>query len=473
LHSPKLTPWLLAPLLLFGLGLLVHGLWALSIQVPVDWDSAYYREVAGNIGAGEGAVTHVSLLWGLSELGLPQVADLHWSPLPSRVLVPGLWLWPAHGDQLITVLLAALWAPLAWALSKSLNPGDPRGALWAGLMASTGLGAARFLSTPDSIAISGVLGGGLFLALIKERWAVAALLLAAFALCRGEGFLLSGLIGLILLLHRRWGPALLLGATGPVAWGLWQLRSWHAGGQAWLTLRQQVAVQLDYGAWVRGEPSLGWTGERVSFVLQAFPGAVFTVLLASAVFLIPLALLRKQGQLPAAQVLWLGLFLMPPAVLVLAPALAASGSVFRSTAVFMPMLAALAGGGLEHAATWGAERRGYPKAFVVGLALTGVGLISAGVGWGTLQAKPSRELTCPHGPGPYLASDPLSLSDRCAVQAHLLPRGVSEQEIRKYLDQYPVQGAVLHTGDGLGLGPEEGSLLLGWQADPQGILRPE
>ena len=243
--------------------------------------------------------------------------------------------------------------------------------------------------------------------------------------------------------------------------------------QAWLTLRQQVAVQLDYGAWVRGEPSLGWTGERVSFVLQAFPGAVFTVLLASAVFLIPLALLRKQGQLPAAQVLWLGLFLMPPAVLVLAPALAASGSVFRSTAVFMPMLAALAGGGLEHAATWGAERRGYPKAFVVGLALTGVGLISAGVGWGTLQAKPSRELTCPHGPGPYLASDPLSLSDRCAVQAHLLPRGVSEQEIRKYLDQYPVQGAVLHTGDGLGLGPEEGSLLLGWQADPQGILRPE
>ena len=99
-------------------------------------------------------------------------------------------------------------------------------------------------------------------------------------------------------------------------------------------------------------------------MLQAFPGAVFTVLLASAVFLIPLALLRKQGQLPAAQVLWLGLFLMPPAVLVLAPALAASGSVFRSTAVFMPMLAALAGGGLEHAATWGAERRGYPKAFV-------------------------------------------------------------------------------------------------------------
>ena len=137
------------------------------------------------------------------------------------------------------------------------------------------------------------------------------------------------------------------------------------------------------------------------------------------------------------------------------------------------MLAALAGGGLEHAATWGAEKRGYPQAFVVGLALAGVGLISAGVGWGTLQAKPSRELTCPLGPGPYLASDPLSLSDRCAVEAHLLPRGVSEQEIRNYLDKYPVEGAVLQAGDGLGLGPEEGASLLGWQADPQGILRPD
>ncbi|MFT5582670.1 MAG: hypothetical protein ACI9VR_000246 [Cognaticolwellia sp.] len=463
----QLTPWLL-----FALGLLVHGLWALSIPVPVDWDPAYYREVAGNIVAGEGAVTHVSLLWGLSELGLPHVADLHWSPVPSRILVPGLWLWPAHGDQLITVLLAALWAPLAWVLSRNLNPESPKAALWAGLMASTGLGAARFLSTPDSIAIAGVLGGGLFLALLQERWSVAALLLAAFALCRGEGFLLSGLISLVLLFHRRLGPALLLGASGPLAWGLWQLRSWRAGGQAWLTLRQQVTVQLDYGAWVRGEPGVAWVGERVSFVLQALPGAAFAVLLASAIFLIPLALFRKRGQLPAAQALWLGLALLPPAVLVLAPAVAASGSVFRSVAVFLPMLAALAGGGLERAATLGTQLRGYPKAFVVGLALLGVGLISVGVGWGTLQAKPSRAVICPQGPGPYLASDPLSLSDRCAVEAHLLPRGVNEQEARRYLDQHPVNGAVLRAGDGLGLRPEEGERLLGWKADPQGILRP-
>jgi hypothetical protein len=232
-------------------------------------------------------------------------------------------------------------------------------------------------------------------------------------------------------------------------------------------------VQLDYGAWVRGEPGLALVGERVSFVLQALPGAAFAVLLASAIFLIPLALLRKRGQLPAVHALWVGLLLLPPGVLVLAPAIAASGSVFRSVAVFLPMLAALAGAGLERAAAWGAEKRGYPRAFVVGLALLGVAVISGGVGWGTLQAKPSRAVVCPSGPGPYLASDPLSLSDRCGVETHLLPRGVSAKELRIYLDKYPVNGAVLRDGDGLGSGAEEGAALLGWKADPQGILRPE
>ncbi len=463
----------LTPLLLLVLGLLLHGLWAWSIPVPVDWDPAYYREVAGNIAAGEGAVTHAGLLWGLAELGLPQAADLHWSPVPSRVLVPGLWLWPAHGDQLTTVILAALWGPLAWVLSRTLRPDQPRAALWAGLMAASGLGAARFLSTPDSIAIAGVLGGCIFLALLKERWVLSALLLAIFALCRGEGFLLSGILALVLLFHRKWGPALLVGCAGPAAWGLWQLRSWHFGGQAWLTLRQQVAVQLDYGAWVRGEPGVALVGERALFVLEALPGAAFAVLLASAIFLIPLALLRERGQVPAVQSLWLGLALLPIAVLVLAPAVAASGSVFRSLAVFLPMLAALAGQGLERAASWGAERRGYPKSFVVALALVGVACISVGVGWGTLQAKPSKPVICPEGPGPYLASDPLSLSDRCGVEAHLLPQGVNPEELRIYLDKYPVGGAWLRSGDGLGLNQEQGAALLGWRADPQGTLRPE
>ncbi len=465
--SPKTTP-----LLLFLLGLLIHTLWALTIPTPVDWDPAYYREVAGNLAAGEGAITHAGLLWGLNPLGLPQPADLHWSPLPSRVLVPGLWLWPAHGDQAVTVLLAACWGPLAWAIARSLNPGGSRGALWAGLMAASGLGAARFLSTPDSIALSGALGGALFYALLKERWALAAGLVAAFALTRGEGFLLAGLIAAVLLSKRRLGPAALLGLAGPSAWGLWQLRSWRLGGGDWLFVRQQVAVQLDYAAWVRGEPGVSSLGERVQFVLGALPGAAFAVLLASAIFLIPLALLHRRGHLAQAA-FWLALALLPPAVLVLAPAVAASGSVFRSVAVLLPMLAALAGGGLERAAQWGADRRGYPRAFVLGLGLLGVGCVSAGVGWGTLQAKPSQAVLCPQGAGPFLASDPLSIADRCGVDAQLLPTGAGSEEIRSFLNNYPVEAAVIRPGQGMAMSPEDAGQILGWTPDAQGILRPD
>ena len=297
------------------------------------------------------------------------------------------------------------------------------------LMASTGLGAARFLSTPDSIAISGVLGGGLFFGLDQGALGSGRTALGCVCPVPGRGFLLSGLIGLILLLHRRWGPSSALGGDRSRRLGTLAAALLACGGPSLVDLAPAVAVQLDYGAWVRGEPSLGWTGERVSFVLQAFPGAVFTVLLASAVFLIPLALLRKQGQLPAAQVLWLGLFLMPPAVLVLAPAL-------RPAEVFSDLQQSLCPCLLRWLAeAWNMPPLGALRGAAIPRLCGGLGPDGGGIdlGWrwvGTLQAKPSRELTCPHGPGPYLASDPLSLSDRCAVQAHLLPRGVSEQEIR-------------------------------------------
>ena len=148
-----------APLALFLLGLVVHGAWALTVAQPVDWDPAYYRGVAAAIAAGEGA--QVGAIWSLAAPppALPQPADLHWMPGPSRILVPGLLAWPARGDQAVSVLTAATWGPLAWALAGAV---DRRGAagLAAGALAVAGGAYARFLSTPDSIArLNGTLTG--------------------------------------------------------------------------------------------------------------------------------------------------------------------------------------------------------------------------------------------------------------------------------------------------------------------------
>ncbi|MED5372745.1 MAG: hypothetical protein VX899_17135 [Myxococcota bacterium] len=466
-------PGLCLPALgLFALGLLIHGLWALSIPVPVDWDPAYYREIAGNIAAGEGAVTHAGVLWGLAELGLPQPADLHWSPLPSRVLVPGLWLWPAHGDQLVSVVLGALWAPLAWVIARSLKA-SPRSALLAGLIGATGLGYARFLSTPDSIALAGVCGGLLTWGLASRRWWLAAMGAALLALTRGEGFLVAGLAGVALLSRRELRGALMVGGAGILSWGAWQARCVLVGGEIWLSQRAQVAVQVDYLAFVRAESSSSSLLERLGFVVGELPEAALIILLASAVLGLPLAggASRQRGQAAWIRAFWLTLFALPVLVLGLAPAVAASGSVFRSLACLAPAMAALMGVGLERAAEWGSARRGYPPAFVFTLGLLGVGGLSLGVGWSTLKARPSRALSCPELKGPVLASDPLSLADRCGVDAWLLPGGAQPDAVRDLVRSQGISEAVIREGDGLAMDPEQAAALLGWTLDPQGVLR--
>ncbi len=116
-----------------------HGAWATSVPQPLDWDPAYYRDVARSIAAGLCAQS--GALWYRlgPDLDLPMLADLHWMPLPSRLLVPGLWLWPAHGDAVVTVIVAAAWGPLAAVLAGRL--GGARSVQWAaGLLGVLGGG---------------------------------------------------------------------------------------------------------------------------------------------------------------------------------------------------------------------------------------------------------------------------------------------------------------------------------------------
>lgn len=429
------------------LGLLVHSLWALTIAVPVDWDPRYYGAVARHIAAGEGAIT--AAIWNLTYLpeALPFPADIHWMPLPSRVLVPGVWLWPAHGDQATTVLLAALWAPLAASLARRLY--DREDLAWAaGLCAIAGGAYARFLSTPDSIALYGLIGGLSWWAMDRERPWTLVLLAFAAGLCRGDG----ALLGLCLAAGWRSGRPLLrlaLGAAGLAANGLWLLRNLWRFGDAALAARAAATGALDYTAFARGEvlpPSLA---ERGAALLTGLPGLALLAALIG-VFVLPWPALwgawraRERPWVRAAALygLW-----MPLALLFGAPAVGGSGSVFRSAAALFPAMCVLAVGGLDALGALGAARRGYPRALVLALGVGAFCLSSAAVGLRNWQLRPQAPDPCPElatlEPGMVVfAADPLAVESRCGRPAVLLPRGLSPERAAALAARYDIRAAL-------------------------------
>jgi hypothetical protein len=153
---------------LFVAGLVYYGLIAWLRPDLGDWDAQYYGAVARNIVDGKGAVTLG--LWNLSFLpaSLPAPADMHWMPLPSWVLVPGVALWE-HGDLAITVILCALWAPLAAHLATLLG-GGRREALIAGIVTLLGAIWAGIAPTTDCYALYGAIGGLASIALVRQSW---------------------------------------------------------------------------------------------------------------------------------------------------------------------------------------------------------------------------------------------------------------------------------------------------------------
>ena len=411
---------------MFFAACLLHGLFALTVVTPVDWDPAYYRQVALNVVEGRGAVTQSLLFYGYQPESLPFPADLHWMPLPSRVLVPGLALW-THGDQLVTVLLAAGWAPLAWALGRDLGT-DGR---MAGALAVFAGGYLRFTSTPDSIALYGVLGGLALLGIARERWLVAALALGLAALTRGDGLLLAPCLALPLLARRRaWAVPLAL--LGPAVGLAWMARCEAVAEVGWAPSRALVFQTLDYTDFVlglEGHPSLA---ERAAFAGRELLKALRVGLVATAMLLPwPALWALRRCRRPWTEGLVLYGLLMPLTALILAPGVAASGSVFRSGAALFVGLCALAAVGLEALC----RSRAYPR-WLPALAFA---LASLGLGAANAHLAPSEPWTCPEGAEPVFASRPLL----CSRPALLLPRGMEPEQVRALAERYGVEQAWL------------------------------
>ncbi|NOY25396.1 MAG: hypothetical protein GXP62_05940 [Oligoflexia bacterium] len=442
------------PLLLLCLGLVVHGAWALTLPGPIDWDPAAALEVARALARGQGAVSRAT--WSLALLPLAEAhqgltpAWLHWMPLPSLVTVPAVALFGEPGSRLMSVFLGACWAPLAWALSRALGQestalGRDRAALLAGLLAAAGGGYARFLSTPDSIALYGLVGSLGWLAVARARTAATgtatalatALTAALAALTRGDGFLLAPCLALGLWRQGQRRGAVLTAFAGPIAAAVWWGRNWSVAGDTALSMRRAAANAVDLVGLVGGQPAVLGLGPRLAHLATATPG-LFKVAFAVGLGILPiLALFGAWRQRLSPVVLGAASYLvaMPALTLIAAPGVAGSGTPFRSGAALFPLACALASSASIWLGDQARARRAYPSAFVPGLVLLAFALGSIGAGLMTRAARPHATVDCQAlapvpAQAPLLAADPLLVTALCDRPATVIPASLDPDAVQ-------------------------------------------
>src|SRR6187551_1750979 len=118
--------WLTA-LAIFGVALVARAVVASQIVFPKPEDTAYYVGVARNLVEGRGLVSDALWSYGTPPLMFPRPAFEVWLPLPTLLFAVPLALAGAQSaipletamraSQVVTVLLGALLAVLAWRLA--------------------------------------------------------------------------------------------------------------------------------------------------------------------------------------------------------------------------------------------------------------------------------------------------------------------------------------------------------------------
>lgn len=426
---------------LFLFGLVLHTVLALLVSAPPQWDSAYAWEVGRNIASGEGAVTRA--VWALAWLppGVEHTADLHWMPLPSRILVPALWLFPGwRGAQIIPVVVAAMWGPmgLLWARRIGLD-----GALaWAaGALSATGLGAMAFLSVPDSVGLFGILGSGALLAAADRRVIACMALAGLAALTRGDGFWVGLACAVALPGLRAIGPALVgMGMTAA-----WNLRNYAVAGEGFVALRARIASAGATGDLLLLDlPGAGGWMERIGSAVTTWPlGGVLFVMecgLLPLVFALVCLWRRRddRGVWPLA--------LLPVLVLVgdplLAPGVAGQGTMWRTLAAVLPAVAALGLAGSTQVL------RGLPPALLPSLvAIAGIGL-SAPLGFKLhLPFAIVEDCAVLDEAGvplqaPVLSTDAIQVAARCDRPAVQIPPVDTVEAVPVLSERYDIQWMV-------------------------------
>ena len=484
-----------APLALFLVAALMQLAWIGTVPFAFDWDSATYRAVALHILEGEGATT--GALWNLLNpaVPLPSPADLYWMPLPSRILVPALALHD-RGDQLVNALLAAGLAPLAWLLGRRLVPLQPAVALAAGLWAATGAMYARYLCIGDSVALFALLGSLGFWAMLRGGWLPAAGIAGLAALTRNDGFLLgiafsvgllfreegdtSGRVSSKSLYHQffdeSWRSVSLLRAATPAMVGVlaycaWQLRN-ASLVPGWWEQRLALSRVLKLSSLIRGDLSPVGLAERLGYLAQSLPPVTAMVWF----LVLPFPAIFRLGRLTKGA--WRGILFywlaLPVAGWVLAPAIFAEGSFFRSSSALFPVACVLAMEGLFKLS----ERfPRYHPAFLpvlVSLAILGMQL---GIGpLGRMGKEPFLPSDC--APLAVLPPEEVIFSNHppfvetlCGRSAVILPAGLDGTAVQAIAERYGIRSALIRGQPGPGGSPKPLEQLPGWVEEEPGFWR--
>lgn len=427
---------------LFTFGVVWHAIFAALIEGPTQWDSAYTWEVARNLARGEGAVTDAMWTMAWQPEGIRHVADLHWSPLPSRILVPAMWVskhWRA--TQVVSVIVAALWGPLGWSWGRRL--GLHGGLRWlAGAVAVTGLGALPFLGVPDSVGLFGLVAGGALLAAATGRtgWCVMLCILAA--LTRGDGFLVGLACAVSLPGWKGLWPA--LGGLGTTA--LWSVRNLAVAGEGFLELRGRVSSARAVGdlLLLHDPPGLSVL-DRLTNGFWAIPssivlGVLMAGLLPAVVAGLAWVLRRRDRSLWALVAFGLLVVVVDN---LLAPGIASKGTTYRSLCALIPAISALAVVGATDVL------RGLPRWLLPAVVAVGGVAISVGVGRSMSGAfvvyDDCGALDDAGVPAdaPILAYEPLHVTARCGRPAVQIPPDATPAELAEIADRYRIDWAVV------------------------------
>jgi hypothetical protein len=334
----------------------------------------------------------------------------------------------------------------------------------------------RFASTPDVYAIQGVLGGLGVLAVAEDSVGGAMVVAMLAALNRSDGLLTglalaSGLRG-----GKRLGPLV----AGGLATAGWLARDYTLGGADWLTGRRIALDTTDYLALYDGiaRPPLGFSG-RFDALAGALPGLVEFVLTPGLIMLTVPALVaalarRREGWVRATLAMWL---VVPLIEVLLAPAIADHGTLYRTGAALVVGHAALAAEGVEQAAERLGRWRGYPRAFTIGV-LVGSFLTIAIAKAAMNASKPAHPIGCdalaaiPMA-SPVFSSRPIELELRCGRPGIMITRTITAERAAEVAQRYQVRYALVEPAsvhdEGSLTEREVGAVLPGWTAAGGGL----
>lgn len=392
-------------LALFALSFaLMFGI-ALMQESPGYMDAAYYFAGAQRLAGGHGFSEDVQWNYLADPEGLPQPSHGYWMPLTSILAAVGIWLMPflppLRAAQVMMALLAAGGVAVTAQLAYRLT-GDAAQARLAGALALLSGFYAPFLPAVDSFGLVMLLGGLFLLAVARlagrggPGWVALGALAGLAYLARADGLLWLGAAVLTAMwLAPPTGARARLGAGVWVVLGFvlvagaWLARNWLAFGTLvapggaralWLLNYDELfiypASQLTFERWLAAGPA-AWAanwGAALSANLQTM------LVVHGSILLGPLAVWRGWGLRKDQQAVKAGALIYSLTFLAMTfafPFAGMRGGFFHSGAAVMPLVWALAPGGLAKLAGAYAGWRGRParpwRTFFTSLA---VGLVA-------------------------------------------------------------------------------------------------